>query len=310
MVGFKGWTNENAARLEEACAAAASADRGVAVFDFDNTCIVGDVGELFSYYLTDEMYYRWDLEEFWALIDERDGRSVIRQHVEQLLDMPEEVRFDHPVYQQYRAELGAVYQRILAREGARHTYAWAPRVHVGISEGDMSVMSRQCFARELASELHTESLEAADGERVEVSRGIRLIREIRDAMREFERRGVEVWIVSATNWWTVSACAPYFGVRPERVIGNRVEVKDRSLLTELVEPALYREGKVAAIEREIGQRPAVVFGDSETDEDMMEWASELAVVIDAGRKEFVERARERGWAIERQDALTWVQEFE
>lgn len=310
MAGLQGWNEEVGTRLDAACAQASELDRPVAVFDFDNTCIVGDIGELFSYYLVDQMYYRWDLDRFWELIDPRDGRDQIREHVEFLLNLSEQNRFEHPIYQAYRAELGAVYQRKLARDGKRETYAWAPRLHVGISEGDMSVMSRQSFARELAGPLREEALEAANGEVVTVARGIRLVQEIRDTMREFERRGIEVWIVSATNWWTVAACAPYWGVRPERVIGNRVEVEHRQLNSLLVEPALFKEGKVAAIEREVGVRPALVFGDSETDEDMLEWASQLAVVIDAGSDEFVERARQRGWPVQKQRELTWVQGFE
>lgn len=309
MADFKGFDEEVSQALTRASKSARGMVRPVAVFDFDNTCIVGDIGELYGAYLVDEMLYRWDLEAFWQTIDPRDGRARIRDKVESLRALDPEHRASTELYESYRADLKAVYGRRLAREGKADTYAWAPRLHVGMSEHDMALFSKRAFDRELRTPMHQEVLRGETDE-VVVSRGIRLVDEIRRAMRDLERLGFEVWIVSATNWWTVAACAVYFGIRPERVVGNRVEVEARQLTDSLVEPALFQEGKVAAIEREVGHRPSIVFGDSETDEAMLEWASHAAIVIDAGSTEFIERARRRGWPVQSQESLTHVERFE
>jgi phosphoserine phosphatase len=79
---------------------------------------------------------------------------------------------------------------------------------------------------------------------------------------------------------------------------------DYGVLTdELVPPALFRQGKVDAIERDIGTIPQIVFGDSDTDYEMMA-AAKLGIVIDHGNIKMREGALEHGWLLQPQRALT------
>lgn len=289
-------------RIEEA--ATPRDERAVAVFDFDNTCILGDIGELYSYWLVEQLAYRYDLESFWDLIDERDGRHDIRDLVEDLARIDREDPAWSDVYATYRAEMAAIYPRKLKRDGKAAAYEWAVRLHVGLTEDSMAEMSRRCALREWEREPGTNVFETDRGERLEVGVGIRPFREIRQTMELLRERDFEVWVVSATNQWTVATAAElFFGIDSDFVVGNRVRTRDGELTAELVPPALFRDGKVEVIDREIGVRPTLVFGDSETDLSMMEYA-DLAVLIDHGDEKARAAAARHGWAVQPQDDLS------
>lgn len=299
-----GFDDEVRRRLQEVVRARPTSGRAVAVFDFDHTCIHGDVGELFSQWLVDQFAYRLDLDAFWEQIDPRDGRDDARALAAQLRRTATSDPAYGELYAQYRAEMTAIYPRLMGREGKAVAYAWAVLLHVGLTEQQMFDYSAQCVAQEWARERERAVFATPRGERFEVEFGLRrfaAIRRIHDWLRQ---QGFEVWIVSATNWWTVSTAAQLiFGHDPAFTVGNRVVVRDGILTDQLVPPALFREGKVEAIRREIGARPAIVFGDSETDLSMLEWAEALAVLIDHGDEVARDAADRHGWAVQPQHTL-------
>jgi len=275
--------------------------REVAVFDFDNTCIINDIGEIFSYYLVDWMRYRYDLDAFWDLIDPRDGQEELREMVAEIQGSVDWAT--HPLFETYSSEMNAIYTRRLEREGKRDCYAWAVRLHVGLSETEMHTWSNQAILAELARPLETQVLQTRRGEELKVSRGVQPIFAIRELMRLLELGGVEVWICSATNIWTVREFGRHFGVPPERVIGNRVHLEGETLSSELIEPAMFREGKRVAIEREIGVVPSLVVGDSETDFGMLEFAK-LPLFLDTGsNSDYSRHAEGQGWTVISRDQL-------
>lgn len=270
-------------------------EREVAVFDFDNTCIVNDIGEIFSYHLVDGIDYRYDLDSFWDLIDVRDGRQELRRMVETIQSSAKP--FEHPLYDAYRSEMNAIYTRRLEREGKRDCYAWAVRLHVGMSEDSMVELSRRAIDAELARPLERQTFLTSRGEEIAVERGIRMIHAVKELFRLLDENGIEVWICSATNIWTVREFAARYGVPSDRVIGNRVRVVDRVLTDELIEPVMFKEGKRAAIEREIGVRPTIVGGDSDTDFGMLEFA-EFPLFLDTETNPaYSEHATRNSWNV-------------
>lgn len=306
------WTDEVYSRLCDTVERAVGTDqRPVAVFDFDNTCIFRDIGELFSHYLIDEIGYCYDLDSFWQLIDPRDGREYIRGLTDTLLAMAPDERRASKVYEKYLAEMGAIYGRKYVREGAAPCYEWAVRLHVGMTPDEIRRQTVLAMRREIGAEIECEVRRTRRGEDVRINHGIRIHEEFRRLMPALEAAGFDVWVVSATNQWTVETFAErIFGVPRERVLGNRVHMGDDGVLgDETCQPVLYRQGKVDIIAQEIGRQPALVFGDSFTDFEMMCDASELAVLVDCGNKELRRQANERGFAIQPQSALTCSDEW-
>lgn len=308
LVPGSGWTPEVRTAVATVMRDTPRSQRRVAVFDFDNTCILGDIGELYSHFLIDELLYRYDMEAFWELIDEADGRHTIRELAVEAMDLRDDERADSPVYQRYLAEMGALYGRKLMRDGKANTYAWAILLHVGISELDMMTFSQRTIELELARAVDVEERTTSRGETVRINRGMRPFEEIALLMRSLERRGFEVWIVSASNRWSVETFGAHFGIGADRIVGNDVFVEYGVLTDEIVAPALFREGKVEAIRRDIGVEPALVFGDSDTDYDMMATA-ELGVVIDHGNVQMRVGAEKHGWVIQPQDELTLISDL-
>lgn len=315
-----GWTPTVYTKIRDAVERSLrdATERPVAVFDFDQTCIFGDIGELFSHYLIDEVAYHFDLDEFWALIDPRDGRDRIRTLVDAVRKLAPAERATSPLYREYLAEMGAVYTRKYRREGPSPCYEWAVRLHVGMTPAEIYRLSLAAMKRELRTPIGVEIRQSPRGDQVSISRGIRVHQEMRKLIPALERAGFDVWIVSATNRWTVEVFAEYsFGVPPERVLGNQIyrqsgvdeplqlcqSAEDRLSSTTCL-PVLYRQGKVDIIRQEIGRRPALAFGDTTTDFEMLADASELAILIDRGEPELQREAKARGWAMQPQELLT------
>lgn len=278
--------------------------RRVAVFDFDNTCVVGDIGELFSHFLVERMRYRYDLEAFWELIHPDDGRARLRQVTEAALEVEPAMRPESAAYQEYLAQMAALYGRRLERAGRRDCYQWAVRLHVGLTCEQLREWSKEAVERCISTPMHRQRFETHDGRRVEIRRGIRPLVEMRQLMRTLQQANFDIWIVSATNIWTVTMAAKLFDIPAERVLGNRVAVEGSTLTSTICRPVLFREGKLEVIDRVIGRRPAFVAGDAITDYEMLCAAEELALVIDRGDELLRREGRRRDWAVQPQAQLT------
>ncbi len=315
-LSFGGWREDVHRRLSDlleggpAVSGGSCGDAPVVVFDFDNTCIFGDIGELFSHFLIDEMRYRYDLDDFWEQIHVDDGRVELRELTERVLAVDVAERVDSKLYHQYLAQMGALYGRRLMRAGKRDCYEWAVRLHAGLTPHELTRWTAEAIERELVREIYIEKRQTRRGEDVEIGRGIRLLREMYELIQALDKAGFEVWIISATNIWSVRVFGAYFGVPPERVLGNQVEIENGVLTGKTCTPVLFREGKVAIIDEVIGKRPMLVAGDSVTDYEMLCEAQELALVIDSGSTLLRSEGKKRGWAIQPQSELSATSNME
>lgn len=122
---------------------------------------------------------------------------------------------------------------------------------------------------------------------------------MRGLVQGLEEAGIEVWIVSASNRWTIRAAAPFMGFNPDRTMGISVEVENELLTERITRPIVCMEGKVQAIRARLGTDPLLAFGDSLGDLAMLEHSSFPMVV---GRKDqkgasLLGIAKERSWAV-------------
>ena len=111
--------------------------------------------------------------------------------------------------------------------------------------------------------------------------------------------GFDVWIVSASNQWTVRAAAPTMKFDPEKVIGMQSTVENGLMTETMVEPLICNAGKVTAIKQKFGRLPDISFGDSMGDFEMLS-ASRQPIVIgrnDKPNKALMAEAAKRGWPI-------------
>lgn len=123
-------------------------------------------------------------------------------------------------------------------------------------------------------------------------------------IQRLQAAGVQVWIVSASNQWIIEAAAPELGVPVSQVVGIRLQVDKGVVTDQIIAPVTYRQGKVEAIQKYIGQQPVLVSGDSMTDYEMLQYAKHLALVINpkdkgANTANIARLARQHGWSIQR-----------
>jgi phosphoserine phosphatase len=119
---------------------------------------------------------------------------------------------------------------------------------------------------------------------------------------ELQRRGVDVYIVSASNPWLVAEGARRLGIDRSHVIGMGVEVKGGRLTDRLTRPVPWEAGKVDAIRARIGTgRPVLVAGDSTGDLAMLGLTCRaqggVSMTVNAHHKPPVHAAaKQHGWA--------------
>ncbi|MBF2052806.1 MAG: HAD-IB family phosphatase [Candidatus Sericytochromatia bacterium] len=167
----------------------------------------------------------------------------------------------------------------LCAEDKRIGYPYATTVMAGLSDAHLRQICAGYFATHFAQRVYAPQ---------------------QQLMQRLRAAGMTPWIVSASNQWIVEAGAPYLGIDPCHVVGVRLALSGDRLSDRLIEPMTYREGKVAAIDQYIGQRPVLVAGDSLGDFEMLSVSTALQLLInpkDSGppAENIVSLARERGW---------------
>lgn len=285
-----GW-NENArARLERAITELA--DRGgrrVAVFDWDNTMIRGDIGDLVLAHALERdrlIVPAWD--ELTLLTEA--ARAELRSSCRLAPGAPLPTEGGSSECARAIARIG--WQGVIRSGEAAFTvpiapscragYAFLTQILAGHRDDDLRALAREAWAR-------AESAPA--GARAEVA-GVELERFARfnapmvELVHALEAAGVEVWIVSASAQPIVEELAGRIGIARERVIGVRTErdgdgrATARWVWMEETGPVIpWHVGKRRWIERRIGARPILAAGDSDGDLAMLQDA-ELRVVID------------------------------
>ncbi len=304
------WGERAASAIEGALEEAARAQAGRVFFDWDNTVIRGDVGDLVMLELLERAPLglpahpgAWGPLTELALARLEDafgGRRLVevgeprRARVESLLcDLvwSEELDPGVPAFTvtRTRAFRGGYFAM------AAMVDALAPE-----ARGELALAA---FERASMREVGDRVSVGSHG--YEVERFAR-VREPMAALRQRAREhGLEVWVVSASHEDAVRAVAERVGFEPNRVIGARPSWSASTFPSLEGAPVMtYDEGKRAAIAHlvegvpasdALSHRPrvAIAVGDSDTDHAMLEDASSLLVLVDRGQPKVSALARAR-----------------
>lgn len=232
-----------------------------AVFDFDNTCIVNDVGEATLTYLCQNRL----LKDFSLLPDVGDETEYHERAFDAYHDLCDEGKI---------REAYIFYAKIFSGFNPEEAHR-ATCSAIGAEGNELG--TREVFGRTLAHGLklnpHTMALF--------------------DFVRSL---GIAVWVVSASNEISVRAAMEHFGLEAE-VIGVRQIEKNGVFTQEIEKPTSILEGKVECVRTYISNdtSPLMVVDDSMTGIALLETAA-IKVVVDRGN-ELTKVARERGWFI-------------
>ncbi len=291
-----GWAPPVKARLDELVAARAGSGDAV-VFDFDNTLICRDIGEAtFAWLVENKKITAAALPAGVSppLPSAKGGAPLTPSSA------PDLVHY-------YEAFLGASDEDDPAPHG--DGYAWVVQAMAGLSPLDVVEATDRAFSTGLAESGAAESSRVGSSLSGGGYRRPFFYPRMVELTAELRKNGYDVWVISASNAWTVRRMvlahlnprlrdlgAP--GIPPERVIGvsllmidrrTGALVKDRVLVAKnssyanmndselgryeltgrISYPLSAYHGKSALIDQYIGRTPYLVAGDSPNDHAML-----------------------------------------
>jgi phosphoglycolate phosphatase-like HAD superfamily hydrolase len=216
---------------------------------------------------------------------DHDGTLWVEQPVHpQLAFVVDRVRAHAPHFpgwrtkQPFKAAIEGDYTT-LARAGSAAVMQLAIATQAGLSTEQTASLAEQWLARARHPRFH----------RAYTDLTYAPMRELLDHLR---LHGFKTWIVTAGGADFVRTFSErVYGIPPEQVIGSSLKTQfdqsaDRSALIQLPQVAYVnnRDGKPIAIQRVIGRRPILAFGNSDGDLQMLQWSTSgtrphLAAVI-------------------------------
>jgi phosphoserine phosphatase len=166
-------------------------------------------------------------------------------------------------------------------QGPAAAFAYAGRLMAGLSETEVRETSARVFAADFTG---------------------RIFPETRWLLETLAGRGWQVYIVSASNRWSIEvAAAATFGLTGDRVVALDVEVEGGVLTDRVCLPVPTLEGKPRLLAARSGRSPDLAFGNSILDLPLL-LAAELPVAVGPAPgprnppEGFLAEAAGRGWA--------------
>jgi len=319
----------------------------VAVFDWDNTCIFGDVQETTFRYQLDRLALRLEPGDLAALVPEcvngvtelaggvrlADVRAdvlgayaVLWPHIRDRRDPLDTSGIDRvlalPEHRTFRAKVGWLYDALAATDGIgeRYAYEWVLAWMAGLTPQDARQLCaaaiRQAQSDRIERRTWRPAVPGRSGplEHSFVS-GLRVQPEMQSLMLALRWAGADVYVVSASYEGVVEAAAHVLGypVEPDHIYGVRMEMIAGRLGARTVPgeryPFTYRAGKAELIRTRLPGAPVFVAGDSDTDYEMLTGfeATQVRLVINRNRKGDIRRLYEEAMRPSSSDRRTLLQ---
>ena len=320
------WLPENRARLEAFIGAHGRGSAGfdaarppVILFDWDNTAMRGDIGDLaFSWALSHDAFALPVPGGFSSLgplrpqvAAELDGaRGELTDACRSLLARVALTGRDLQDADAFTVPVGPTY---------KPSYALLSQLFVGLTHEEVAAIGRAALGRALDAPWGAR----ADVAGTEVEAFARITPELRELTTLLRDEGFELYVISASHQALVEVAAAELGFAADHVVGMRPNLDAQGRYAAgFVDPTeglaaepitTYDVGKrIWALREVYGVRgaglldesassaPVAVFGDADTDYAMLDWASELAFLFDRGYPRVSARAAERPerWAVQ------------
>ena len=286
------------------------------VLDWDQTCAHLDVEEALLHYQLTHLRFKLNKEQFAGLLnDEIKGVTQLPEAFHNIAlrdindDLIEEYNYlyDHysglggtlslqeiqatPQYQDFIAKLPFLYDGYCSVDeiGAEYGYPWVLYLLAGHTIAEVKALAKEAISYELANSLSKQVWSTpaqfpthAGNVSYSFKTGLRVLPEIQNLIETFTRRGIEVFIVSASYKPVVEVFAALgnFGyqVPADHVIGMELAINGEGVILPQYKSdwvKTFRAGKVEAINRIIKQQlgktgdPLFAAGDSDGDYEML-----------------------------------------
>jgi phosphoserine phosphatase len=234
-----------------------------AVLDFDNTCLVNDIGEAtLAFMCRNQLLRCGDL-------------------------LPTRGQACDPAY---HAQVFRHYYQVLNSGDIRSASLLCARILAGFTPAEAAAAVSATLDAEGSTLGETELFG------LPVARGLAVRPALRRLIHFAVAKEIQIWIVSASPAVAVEAAMRHFGL-PGNLIALRHRIDDQVLSQSLDEPHSIAEGKVDCIKTHIdaSRRPLFAVGDSIYDLPMVAYA-ELRAVVERDNA-MTQEARRRGWFV-------------
>ena len=274
--------------------------RPYAVFDYDNTTVIGDIAQNLLIYQIEQRAFAIPPERFYAVLtaeipdldaDYGSGQTprslatdLARDYAALCKVDDLEKMWETPEYLDFRAKLWHLSANTdLQYPDSPFGCIWIATLLDGMLPEEIADLTRRSVGHALAEpEFHQETWTSPDGAvTVRPKKGLALTREMQSLYNVLRDNGFDVYICSASPETVVEtmACDPRYGLGtgPEDVFGIRLSTHPDGTLLAVGDSTWaqpYRDGKVACIREHIaplhgGRGPALVAGDSNGDYAML-----------------------------------------
>jgi phosphoserine phosphatase len=169
------------------------------------------------------------------------------------------------------------YVQLVKRDPAAG-FAFTGRVMQGLPESLLRELSARVYARTIAPQIFPA---------------------MRWLIEELRRRGWEIYVVSASNRWSIEVAVEPLGISATHVLALDVEAEGGKLTDHVRRPIPTLEGKPALLRNAAGRAPDLAFGNSVLDLPLLLTAAvpvAVGSVGEAPRNRFLAQAMRRGWA--------------
>lgn len=190
-------------------------------------------------------------------------------------------------FKDFRGKLAFLYEAIGGTFSHDIAYPWVLYLFNGMTKEEVQKLAKEANDYGIGDKLGKYTIESSDkllGEAgkivYEYKSGLRTQPEIANLFREFQKNGIEVYIVSASLEDIVKVFASDksygYNLKPENVYGMRLEMNKDKYLSQYKKgyPQTQTKGKVETINKFLkpkhgGKDPILVAGDSGGDENML-----------------------------------------
>lgn len=233
-----------------------------AVFDFDNTCIVNDIGEAVLMYLARNKLFK-------------DPNLLPEKFIDA---------------ESYSQAVFLHYHELLGEEKILEAYQFCTKILSGFTPKEVREITK------IVLELEGKEIKKEELFGIKIARGLKVHDSVIELFKITESLGMTNWIVTASSQLVVEAAAEHFSIKA-KVVGVQSVVREGVLTQEIETPAPIREGKVTAIQHFINKQkpPVLAVGDSMNDQWMLKYADIKVVVGD--NEKLIGVAKERDWEI-------------
>ena len=265
----------------------------LAVFDWDNTCIFGDIGEALLRRLTFELAFAIDTRAMAATIPDtindidhiliKGMPYPLKKMKNAVFAAYEQLQHEAPakgregVDESYRVFTSGLLALNRALEetpgiGCEFAYPWVNLLLQGLSLAEFDRLAKAVIEEELISPLSRHAVSDPQGRwHYEWSNGVRPYPEMKDLAAAWQDRGGAVVVSTASNRQLVEKMIAMTGFPCRHVIGMGLAIAgDR--FGHVLEPGLRPNlgaGKVANIRALLEDEPVLVAGDSDNDYAML-----------------------------------------